>query len=78
MLKSAIEELPADYRTALVLHDVHGLANAEMAETLGITLANVKSRVHRARLFLRKRLAVYMAAPGADAQMERLASTRSR
>jgi RNA polymerase sigma-70 factor (ECF subfamily) len=61
LLTAAIDERPADYRTALILHDVEDLANAEVAKALGITIANVKSRVHRARLFLRKRLASYMA-----------------
>src|SRR2546426_10591347 len=65
----AIDELPADYRTAFLLHDVEGLSNPEIAETLHVTLAAIKSRVHRARLFLRKRLADYMgsaeAMPGA-------------
>jgi len=56
-LTDAIEELPLDYRTALILHDVEGLSNVEVAETLGLGISNVKSRVHRARLFLRKRLA---------------------
>ena len=56
-LTAAIEELPPDYRTALLLHDVEGLSNVEVAETLGLGVPNVKSRVHRARLFLRKRLA---------------------
>jgi RNA polymerase sigma-70 factor (ECF subfamily) len=56
VLQSAMSEMPDDYRTALVLHDVEGLANTEVAEVLGITVANVKSRTHRARLFLRKRL----------------------
>jgi RNA polymerase sigma-70 factor, ECF subfamily len=56
-LTAAIEELPPDYRTALLLHDVEGLSNIEVAETLGLGVPNVKSRVHRARLFLRKRLA---------------------
>jgi len=49
--------LPLDYRTALILHDVEGLSNVAVAETLGLGVPNVKSRVHRARLFLRKRLA---------------------
>src|SRR2546426_8106256 len=40
-----------------ILHDVEGLSNIEAAETLGLSVPNVKSRVHRARLFLRKRLA---------------------
>jgi RNA polymerase sigma-70 factor (ECF subfamily) len=56
-LSAAIDELPPDYRTALVLHDVQGLSTPEVADTLGLGIANVKSRVHRARLFLRKRLA---------------------
>jgi RNA polymerase sigma-70 factor (ECF subfamily) len=42
------------------LHDVEGLSNSEIAETLQIKLATVKSRVHRARLFLRSRLAGYV------------------
>jgi RNA polymerase sigma-70 factor (ECF subfamily) len=60
VLTSAIAELPAGYRTVLVLHDVEGLSNAEIAEALSLSVPNVKSRVHRARLFLRKRLADYM------------------
>jgi RNA polymerase sigma-70 factor, ECF subfamily len=59
-LTSAIDELPATYRAALVLHDVEGLASGEISEALRISVANVKSRVHRARLFLRKRLGDYM------------------
>ena len=66
VLTAAIDELPADYRTAFVLHDVEGLSNPEIAETLQVTLAAIKSRVHRARLFLRRRLAGYMGA-GLDA-----------
>jgi len=38
------------------LHDVEGLPNDEVAGILGLTVAAVKSRVHRARLFLRKKL----------------------
>jgi len=60
VLERAIEELPDEYRTALVLHDVEGVSNPDIAETLGISLPAVKSRVHRSRLFLRKRLAEYM------------------
>ncbi len=60
VLESAIEALPPDYRTALVLHDIEGMSNPEIAETLGISLPAVKSRVHRSRLFLRKRLTDYL------------------
>jgi len=56
-LTAALAELPLHYRTALILHDVEGLSNVAVAETLGLGVPNVKSRVHRARLFLRKRLA---------------------
>ncbi len=60
VLGGAIDELPADYRTAFLLHDVEGLSNPEIAETLHVKLGTIKSRVHRARLFLRRRLANYM------------------
>ena len=62
VLEKAIADLPADYRTALVMHDVEGMPNPDIAETLGISLPAVKSRVHRSRLFVRKKLAEYMAA----------------
>ena len=60
VLGAAIDELPPDYRTALVMHDVEGLSNPDIAEALGISLPAVKSRVHRSRLFVRKQLADYM------------------
>jgi RNA polymerase sigma-70 factor, ECF subfamily len=60
VLEQAIDELPADYRTALVLHDIEGLSNPEIAESLGISLPALKSRVHRSRLYLRKRLSEYL------------------
>jgi RNA polymerase sigma-70 factor (ECF subfamily) len=61
VLEQAIDELPPDYRTVLVLHDVEGVPNPEIAETLRLSLPAVKSRVHRSRLFLRKRLNQYLA-----------------
>jgi RNA polymerase sigma-70 factor, ECF subfamily len=63
VLTDAIDALPAAYRTALVLHDVEGVSNPDIAETLDISLPAVKSRVHRSRLFVRKRLSEYLAAP---------------
>ena len=60
VLERAIDGLPPDYRTALVLHDVEGLSNPDIAEALGISLPAVKSRVHRSRLFVRKRLSDYL------------------
>ena len=55
-LTAALDELPAASRTMLVLRDVEGLSNIEIADVLGISVALVKTRVHRARLFLRKQL----------------------
>jgi len=62
VLSTAIDDLPEDYRTAFLMHDVEGLSNPEIAESLGISLPAVKSRVHRSRLFLRQRLSRYLTA----------------
>src|SRR5438105_2033796 len=62
VLERAIGGLPPDYRTALVMHDVEGLSNPDIAETLGISLPAVKSRVHRSRLWVRKQLTEYLGA----------------
>ena len=66
-LDSAIGELPAQYRAVIVLHDVEGLSMAEVAGSVGITVATAKSRAHRARLFLRKHLSMFMAGVGVPA-----------
>ena len=58
-LCAAIDELPAAHRATFVLHDVEGLSSAEIAAALQTTSGAVKSQVHRARLFLRDRLAAY-------------------
>ena len=60
VLQEAIDGLPDEYRTALVMHDIEGLSNPDIAEALNISLPAVKSRVHRSRLFVRKQLADYM------------------
>jgi RNA polymerase sigma-70 factor (ECF subfamily) len=60
VLTAALDELPDHYRAVTVLHDVEGLSMAEVADALGITVATVKSRAHRARLVLRKRLGAFM------------------
>ncbi len=57
VLSAALDALPEDYRTAVILRDIEGFSTAEVAETLGLSVANAKTRVHRARLFLRHRLA---------------------
>jgi RNA polymerase sigma-70 factor, ECF subfamily len=60
VLERAIDGLPTDYRTALVMHDVEGLSNSDIAQTLAISLPAVKSRVHRSRLWVRRQLAEYL------------------
>ena len=44
-----IANLPDSYRAVILLYDLHGLTGPEIAETLGVSLANVKIRLHRAR-----------------------------
>lgn len=58
-IQSAIAELPTDYRLVLVLRDMEGFSTEETAGILHITPANVKVRLHRARLFVRNVLKEY-------------------
>lgn len=58
-LESAIEELPIDLKTVVVLRDVNGLSNEEAAQALDLPIGAVKWRLHRARSLLRDRLAGY-------------------
>ena len=60
VLGAAIDKLPSEYRTAFLLHDVEGLSSPEIAESLEVNPATIKSRLHRARLFLRRCLSDYM------------------
>jgi RNA polymerase sigma-70 factor, ECF subfamily len=59
ILAEAIDALPADYRTALILHDVEGASKPDIAAILDIDGPGLTSRVHRARLFVRTRLSKY-------------------
>ena len=54
-------QLDEDLRTVFTLRDEEGLSNAEVAEILDLSVAAVKSRLHRARLRLRDRLSRYFA-----------------
>jgi RNA polymerase sigma-70 factor (ECF subfamily) len=53
---AALAELPFEQREAVVLRDLAGLSNQEVADALGVGLAAVKSRIHRGRLALRDKL----------------------
>lgn len=56
LVLAALAELPFELREAVVLRDLAGLTNAEVAEALGVSIAAAKSRIHRGRLQLRDRL----------------------
>ena len=55
-LRQAIQELPAKYRLVLVLRDMEGLSAKEVGTVMGLNERAVKSRLHRARLFVRREL----------------------
>jgi RNA polymerase sigma-70 factor (ECF subfamily) len=51
-----LRDLPVEYRTAVVLRDIEGLSNQEVARVLDISVAAAKSRIHRGRMHLRAEL----------------------
>ena len=55
-VRGVIDGLPADYRTALVLHDLEGMTAAQVAEVAHCSLATAKIRIHRARRRLKSAL----------------------
>ncbi len=57
----AIAELDFDLRAPLVLRDVEGLSNQEVAQVLDLTLAAAKARIHRARMHVRARVVAWEA-----------------
>ena len=59
-MDQAISELPAKFKSVFILKDVEGLSLKEISEMLDISLAAVKSNLHRARLVLRNKLAEYV------------------
>jgi RNA polymerase sigma-70 factor, ECF subfamily len=67
VIRRFTEDLSEKYRVVFVLSDVEGLSNEETAEILGLTVPAVKSRLHRARLYLREQLTLYLR----DGEMER-------
>jgi RNA polymerase sigma-70 factor (ECF subfamily) len=55
-LRRALQALPPSYRTIVFLREMEGLSTKEVAKVMGLSEPNVKMRLHRARLFLRKQL----------------------
>ncbi|HYL81716.1 MAG TPA: sigma-70 family RNA polymerase sigma factor [Candidatus Acidoferrum sp.] len=58
-MEAAIDKLPKEYKIVLVLRDVEGFSAEEAAEMLKLSIPAVKSRLHRARVFVRRELAGY-------------------
>jgi RNA polymerase sigma-70 factor (ECF subfamily) len=73
-LEDAIQRLPDEYRPVFVMRDVDGLSSTEVSRILNITIPAVKSRLHRSRLMLRRRLARFHAEYGCD-EHQRVANT---
>ena len=55
-LQAALDALPAEFRVAVVLCDVEGLAYEEAARAVGCPVGTIRSRLHRARELLRRQL----------------------
>jgi len=62
VMTQAISALPEALRIVFLMRDVEDMPAAEVAEALGLSVAAVKSRLHRARMFLRDRLQPYLVA----------------
>jgi RNA polymerase sigma-70 factor (ECF subfamily) len=60
VIRRFTDELSEKYRVVFVLSDIEGLSNEETAQILGLTVPALKSRLHRARLYLRERLSRYL------------------
>jgi RNA polymerase sigma-70 factor, ECF subfamily len=56
-IREVINRLPENYRTVIILGDLEGFQDKEIAEILGLSLRNAKVRLHRARIQLRETLA---------------------
>jgi RNA polymerase sigma-70 factor, ECF subfamily len=65
-LHAAISSLEPMYREVLLLRDVEGLTAPEVAQVTGATVQAVKSRLHRARLAVRERIAPLLGTPTSE------------
>lgn len=59
-IQQGLTELPAEYRSAVILCDIQGLSYEEIAQILGISIGTVRSRIHRGRKILRRILLPYL------------------
>ena len=63
-LREALQELPDRWRTVVTLRDVQGRSPVEVSRDLGISREDQRALLHRARAFLRERLAAFFAGEG--------------
>jgi len=56
IIQKAIDSLPKDYKSVVVLRDIEGLSYEETAEITGYNIGTVKSKLSRARVRLREKL----------------------
>ncbi|MEW6041509.1 MAG: sigma-70 family RNA polymerase sigma factor [Elusimicrobiota bacterium] len=59
-INKAIDSLPVEYKAVVVLRDIENLSNRDVGKILGLSVPAIKSRLHRARVFLRDELSEYM------------------
>jgi RNA polymerase sigma-70 factor, ECF subfamily len=78
-LREAVQKLPPRYRIVLVLRDMEGLTDDEVAEIIGVRAGTVRVRLHRARLFVRRELMrTWMARSGKRVRPRRHPQPESR
>ena len=58
ILEEAVQDLPDEYRPVFILRDIDGLTSKEVSNILKLSVPAVKSRLHRSRLILRRKLAL--------------------
>jgi RNA polymerase sigma-70 factor (ECF subfamily) len=69
-IAGALNQLPVDFRTVIILCDVEGFTYEEMAKILDIPIGTVRSRLHRARMLLKDKLKTYAASMGYNTEEE--------
>ncbi len=68
-IQSALASMPKDFRNAVLLCDVEGLSYEEIAVAMGSSIGTVRSRIHRGRLMLRKRMEGVAAKPRSNQKL---------
>jgi RNA polymerase sigma factor (sigma-70 family) len=73
LIANALNALPVDFRTVIILCDVEGFTYEEMAKILDIPIGTVRSRLHRARMLLKEKLKSYAKSLGYDVNADSMA-----